>query len=119
MSRLSWVQVALVCFLVFCTQRSLPQQAATQSPAASAASEHAENTSNAARHISLDVVATDSTGKAVSSLQQQDFTLLDNNQPQKMASFEALQGTTADPPVEVVLLIDLRPPLAHASPDSR
>lgn len=107
MSRLSWVQVALVCFLVFCTQRSLPQQAATQSLPASTASEHAENTSNSARHISLDVVATDSTGKAISGLQQQDFTLLDNNQPQKMASFEALQGATADPPVEVVLLIDL------------
>ena len=53
------------------------------------------------------MVATDSAGKPISGLQQQDFTILDNNQPQKMTSFDALQGATADPPVEVVLLVDL------------
>ncbi|QNI34671.1 VWA domain-containing protein [Alloacidobacterium dinghuense] len=71
------------------------------------APEVAENAITSQRRISLDVVATDSSGKALSGLEQQDFTILDNNQPQKMTSFEALQGTTADPPVEVILLIDL------------
>jgi VWFA-related protein len=63
--------------------------------------------SSADRHITLDVVVTDKSGKPVSGLQQQDFTLLDNKQPQTILSFHAVQGkATADPPVEVVLLVD-------------
>jgi len=60
------------------------------------------------RHITLDVVVTDKSGKPVAGLRQQDFTLLDNKQPQKILSFQAAQGgaTTADPPVGVVLLVD-------------
>jgi VWFA-related protein len=58
--------------------------------------------------IALDVVVTDKSGKPVSGLQQQDFTLLDNKQPAKIVSFQAVGGVTAtaDPPVEVVLLVD-------------
>ena len=62
------------------------------------------------RHITLDVVVSDKSGKPVPGLEQQDFTLLDNKQPQKILSFQAIaaQGdaTKADPPVEVVLLVD-------------
>jgi VWFA-related protein len=60
------------------------------------------------RQITLDVVVTDKSGKPVGGLQQQDFKLLDNKQPQKILSFDAIQGgaATADPPVEVVLLVD-------------
>jgi VWFA-related protein len=58
--------------------------------------------------MTLDVVVTDKSGKPVSGLQQQDFTLLDNKQPQKIVSFHAVEGgaATADPPVEVILLVD-------------
>jgi VWFA-related protein len=56
------------------------------------------------RQITLDVVVTDKSGKPVSGLQQQDFTLLDNKQPQKILSFQA--ATTTDPPVSVVLVVD-------------
>jgi VWFA-related protein len=59
------------------------------------------------RQITLDVVVTDKSGKPVTGLQQQDFTLLDNKQPQKLLSFQAVEGAkTADPPVSVVLLVD-------------
>jgi VWFA-related protein len=58
------------------------------------------------RHITLNVIATDAQGKPVPGLQQQDFTILDNKQPQTMTSFAAVQGATADPPTEVILLID-------------
>jgi VWFA-related protein len=53
-------------------------------------------------------VVTDKSGKPVPGLQQQDFTLLDNKQPQKILSFTAVQGgaATADPPVDVVLVVD-------------
>ena len=60
------------------------------------------------RHMTLDVVVADKSGKPVPGLQQQDFTLLDNKQPRKIVSFQAVQGgtATADPPVEVILLVD-------------
>ena len=61
--------------------------------------------------IKLDVVVTDGAGQGVAGLQQQDFTLLDNKKPQPILSFRAVDGSTgngtaADPPVEVILLID-------------
>ena len=76
--------------------------------------------SNTDRHIVLDVVGTDKSGKPVSGLQRQDFTLLDNKQPRKIDSFEAVQwgdavqggeavqggAATSDPPVQIVLLVD-------------
>lgn len=57
--------------------------------------------------IALNVVVSDKSGKPVSGLQQQDFTLLDNKSPQPILSFQAVTGAgTTDPPVEVILLID-------------
>ena len=60
------------------------------------------------RRITLDVVVTDKSGKPVTGLQQEDFTLLDNKQPQKIVSFQAVEGetATADSSVEVILLVD-------------
>jgi VWFA-related protein len=54
--------------------------------------------------IYLDVVVTPKSGPPVSGLQQQDFTILDNNVPQIVTSFEAVDGRQA--PLEVVLLVD-------------
>jgi len=113
MSRLSWVRVALICFPVFFAQQCM-RQALGQTPAGAdekklmpRTPEQAEDARKAERHISLDVVVTDAAGKPVSGLQQQDFTILDDNRAQKMASFEAVQGAAAEPPVEVIVLIDL------------
>src|SRR5271154_7020844 len=55
-------------------------------------------------NIHLDVVVTPKSGPPVADLQQQDFTLLDNNSPQPITSFAAVTGRQA--PVEVVLVID-------------
>jgi len=52
-------------------------------------------------------VVTDKKGNVIKGLTAKDFTLLDNREPQKMNSFEALSG--ANPhgdPVQVVLAID-------------
>ena len=57
--------------------------------------------------MTLDVVVADKSGKPVAGLEQRDFTLLDNKQPQKIVSFQAVDGGTATAdPVEVVLLVD-------------
>lgn len=54
--------------------------------------------------IHLDVVVTAQSGLPVSGLQEQDFTVLDNEVPQTITSFEAFNGRQA--PMEVILLID-------------
>jgi VWFA-related protein len=54
--------------------------------------------------VYLDVVVSPKSGLPVSGLQQQDFTILDNNMPQTITSFEAVDGRQAQ--VEVVLVID-------------
>jgi VWFA-related protein len=54
--------------------------------------------------ITLDVVVSPKSGPPVADLQQQDFTLLDNNTPQTITSFKAVTGREA--PIEVVLVID-------------
>jgi len=60
------------------------------------------------RTIILNVVVTPKSGKQsrkpVAGLQKQDFTLLDNNAPQPITSFEAVTGSQA--PVEIMLLVD-------------
>jgi VWFA-related protein len=61
------------------------------------------------RQIILDVQVTDGSGAAVRGLQKQDFTILDDKQPKNILSFRAVEsgaGSTVDPPVEIVLVID-------------
>jgi len=84
------------------------------------------------RQITLDVVVADKSGKPIPGLRQQDFTLVDNKQPQKIVSIRAAEGggatavkggggsavepgsataaepgsATADEPMEMILLVD-------------
>jgi VWFA-related protein len=61
--------------------------------------------------MKLDVLVTDASGHPVTGLQQEDFTLLDNKKPQPILSFRPVDGSVGagpgDPPVEVVLLVDV------------
>jgi len=58
------------------------------------------------RPVRLDVVVTDKSGNPVSGLQQSDFTILDDKQPQAILSFRASDETSKDAPLQVILLID-------------
>ncbi|MGD0627778.1 MAG: hypothetical protein ABR987_00410 [Terracidiphilus sp.] len=60
----------------------------------------------AAHRIVLNVMATDASGKPVQGLSEQDFTLLDNGQPQNIASFQAVEGDAARASVHAVLVLD-------------
>ena len=53
-------------------------------------------------------MVTDRSGKPVSGLEEQDFSVLDNKHPQKITSFEAVRASNAaeTPPTEVILLMD-------------
>jgi VWFA-related protein len=58
------------------------------------------------RRITLDVQVTDKSGTAIRGLQQQDFTLLDDKLPQKIAAFQAVETATPELPLQVILIVD-------------
>lgn len=61
----------------------------------------------AQRHITIDVNVTDASGHPVTGLQEQDFHVLDNRQPQTITTFQAVEGAKTDPPTEIVIVVDL------------
>jgi VWFA-related protein len=58
--------------------------------------------------IHLDVLVTRADGKPVTGLTRADFSLLEQGRSQKILSFEAFdaQGSSSEPPVKIILLID-------------
>jgi VWFA-related protein len=60
------------------------------------------------RRMTLDVVVTDMSGRPVAGLQERDFTLLNNNRPQNIVSFQAIEGgtKTSEPSPEIILVVD-------------
>jgi VWFA-related protein len=86
---------------------STPTATPGQAPALSTRA--AENAANdmPGGQIRLDVIVTDKTGKPVTGLTQQDFTLLEDNHERQIAGFRAHGGDTATTdPVRVILIID-------------
>jgi VWFA-related protein len=69
--------------------------------------EDRDRASRVAHHIILNVVVTDASGKPVAGLQQKDFTLFDNHQPQQIVSFHGVEGRTAKPPVHIIFMLDI------------
>lgn len=102
--------VSAALFWGFSLSGFAQQSAAPASARASSAA--ATSLAQADRHLSLDVVVTDKSGKPVPGLQQQDFTLLDDKQPQKIFSFRETDlatdetGNAANAAVQVILLVD-------------
>jgi VWFA-related protein len=76
--------------------------------AASAASAASAEPDSSDGLVQLDVTVTDQSGSPVPGLKAEDFTLLDNGQPQKLVSFRAHDEATnkANEPVEIILLLD-------------
>jgi len=56
-------------------------------------------------HISINVVVSDKLGHPVAGLEEGDFTLLDNKQPQKLVGFRALENKAS--PVHVIIMVDM------------
>ena len=56
--------------------------------------------------ITLNVQVTDEAGKPVTDLDAKDFTILDNHQPRKLATFHAIDGEAMNDATEVIILLD-------------
>src|ERR1700759_498427 len=107
--------------LLSATSVCIPQQSSVPPPPDSAQSpqtteqdhpalSHRPPPSPAQGQIKLDVLVTDAAGRPIAGLQQGDFTLLDDKKPQPILFFRAIDGSigqgAAEPPIEVILLID-------------
>jgi VWFA-related protein len=105
MSSRAWLSLFFCLSVPAVAQQSTPNPAAQVQPGTVLSSSPQHSTD---RRIKLDVVVTDHSGKVVSGLQQQDFTLLDNKEPRKILSFQAESKAmlTPDSPVEVILIVD-------------
>jgi VWFA-related protein len=109
---LELLPAVLYCLLCCFLSPGFAQQTASPPPVPPPAERPTVSTGGPDRSITLDVVVTDKSGKPVAGLQQQDFTLLDDKQPQKIVSFQATsippdESTGApDSPVQAILLID-------------
>ena len=68
----------------------------------------------AKRRITLNVGVRDSTGRPLNGLGEQDLTILDNSRKQTISSFHEVDGDTAQPPPELILLLDT----VNASPET-
>jgi hypothetical protein len=87
---LSRVSRLLLCFSLpaFAKQSAVPPPNRERPSSAASSALHSAN-----QHITLDVVVTGKSGKPVAGLQASDFTILDNKQPQRILSFQAVDGT--------------------------
>ncbi len=65
-----------------------------------------EQNYEAEHRISLIVQVTDSSGKLVPGLKAEDFSVLDNQKPQKVARFREVDGKTFTADVHVVVVLD-------------
>jgi VWFA-related protein len=71
--------------------------------------------------IKLDVLVEDSTGMPVPGLEGSDFSVLEEGQQQKILSFQEFngRGAGAEPPVKIILLIDMDEVPANLARDER
>jgi len=92
--RVTWIFMFSLALPVFAQREAAPAAPISVTPA------------NPDNRITLDVVVNDKSGKPVAGLRQQDFTILDNKQPQKILSFEAMGQTTSADGLEIVLVVD-------------
>lgn len=87
--------------LVFCCSPLLIATAQSPQPDTAAATQP-----KADHQVTLDVVVTDASGRVVPNLDPQAFTVLDDEKPQKLSSFQSVHGAATDP-LEVTLVVDM------------
>lgn len=87
-----------LCPLLLCIAAAAAQQPASR------ALEPVPQKNPSSRTIQLNVVVSNQSGPPVGGLQQNDFTVLDNNVPQAITSFRALKGSQQQ--VEVLMVLD-------------
>jgi len=93
--------------IVTATLALCAQIAASQTPTLKTRTrEEREQAFQASHRITLNVQVIDSAGKPVTDLKPEDFTVLDNHEPRKIAAFHAIDGAAMNDATEIVILLD-------------
>jgi len=103
-------QIFAICLSSFCLQ-GFSQQPATAPDTGKILAALPPQDASQSNRILLDVVVTDRSGKAIPGLPESDFVVRTNGTPQKILSFHAFGGVTAElqppkTPVNVILMVD-------------
>jgi VWFA-related protein len=114
MARFRWFVALLWCIAATSTAQGFPSSQAEsgQSPASPPLTliprshEEREARYRAIHHMILNVLAVDDLKMPVTGLRAQDFVLLDNGQPQELASFREVKGDQGIAPPHVILILD-------------
>src|SRR5580658_3656398 len=117
MARPGWLGTFCACstLSLFAVQATPPALQLDQSPAPAAGSsptltprsrEERERNYEAEHRIILNVEVTDASGKQVTGLKEEDFTLLDNQIPRKLLSSKEKSGTMPGARAHVLLVLD-------------
>lgn len=95
-----------VVLALFCLAAAVAQSQSPAPPADASASASAQ--ADAQKTFTIHVQIADNKGHLVPGLQESDFTLLDNKQPQKLLAFRAVDADALKTdPVKVVLAVDM------------
>ena len=117
MARFDWIGAILLCFALAATAQETTSPPASSQQSTSPAltppvtlipRTHAEREDRyqEQHRILLNVLVTDASGKPVTGLKQEDFTILDNGRTQKVVSFRAVKGSAGFAPARIVLMLD-------------
>jgi VWFA-related protein len=102
---------AALVVIAFIAVTGMAWQARAQSPAEQSPAGQAQNAGTAPEApgtMTIHVLVSDNHGNAVEGLQESDFALLDNKQPQKLVGFRADDAAVLkSDPVQVVIAVDM------------
>lgn len=104
----------LLCFLCHFSKAFAQQQEGSPPAAGQLQARSSQSPESEDRRLVLDIAVTDRSGKAVTGLEEKDFTVLDDGHPQKVSSFQAVRGGVAvagnaqrtETLVKIILLVD-------------
>ena len=114
MAQFRWPGVLFLGFVLSSSAQETPpaartsgQDAAPTSPSLTPRShEERERRYQAEHRITLNVIVTDSSGRAGKGLKQEDFTILDDGVPKAAMSFRPMEGSKGIAPAHVILMLD-------------
>jgi len=114
MARLRWLGGFFVCIALSSPAQDGPPPTALSAQPALAppvaliprSHEDRERRSRVQHRVLLSVQVSDASGKPVTGLAQQDFTLTEDGKPQILSSFQAMKGGAELAPAHVILLLD-------------
>jgi len=107
-----WLALLSGCSFLALAQQSAPAANSDQAPVSSHSliprtHDERESAYRTEHRVTLNAVVTDANGALAAGLSEDDFTILDNGEPRKIATFRALHGDSPAAYLHAILLLDM------------